>query len=243
MKKIAALIMTFAMLASLTACGKEPAAKPTSIQIPESVPEENAPNEAADEKDNEEKPDNADGEENKSDENKENDAPSEENKVEKATPDAPKSEEAKITLPLKEYPAGSYFTKDGKECTVHDDCDWAVDECNCVNFDRSIWSMGFAKYVYCNVFGRHVTEETKLVKDIDLTAATAKAELSELPAGAYISVLMHDEVPHHMIMMNADDNCITVYQANYGGRCLVSTMTLTWERFAELFPHLDCIAK
>lgn len=239
MKKIAALIMTFAMLASLTACGKEPAAKPTSIQIPESVPGDNAPNEA-----DEEKSDNADIEENKPDEDKENDDPAEEeNNADETKPEAPKSEETKITLPLGEYPAGSYFTKDGKECTAHDGCDWAVDDCNCVNFDRSIWSMGFAKYVYCNVFGRHVTEETKLVKDIDLTAATAKAELSELPAGAYISVLMHDELPHHMIMMNADDNCITVYQANYGGRCLVSTMTLTWERFAELFPHLDCVAK
>lgn len=270
MKKIIALIMTFAMLASLTACGKEPAAKPASVPVQESVPAENAPGEAPDDenKDDEEKSDNADAEESKTDdssaeesktddnsaeENKTDDSSAEENKTEVSTdkenktdetkPEAPKSEETKIVLPLGEYPAGSYFTKDGKPCTAHDDCDWAVDDCNCVNFDLSIWSMGFAKYVYYSVFGRHVSEETKIRKNIDLTAATAKAELSGLPAGAYISVLMYDGVPHHMIMMDADDNGITVYQANYGGRCLVSTMTLTWERFAALFTHLDCIAK
>lgn len=303
MKKIAALIMTFAMLASLTACGKEPAVNPTSVPVQESVPEENAPNEAPDDenkdseenapsetpddenkdgeenapsetpddenkngeenapseapddenKNNEEKSNNADGEENKSDdnsaeknkteENKADGNTDKENKTDEAKPEAPKSEETKTVLPLGEYPAGSYFTKDGKACTAHDGCDWAVDDCNCVNFDRSIWSMGFAKYVYYNVFGRHVSDETKTEKNIDLTAATAKAELSELPAGAYISVQMHDGVPHHMIMMGADDNGITVYQANYGGRCLVSTMTLTWEQFAALFTHLDCIAK
>lgn len=266
MKKIAALIMTFAMLASLTACGKEPADKPTSVPVQESVPEENAPNEAADNenkdneesapnetpddenKNDEEKSNNDDAEESKSDadpteENKADGSADKENKTGEAKPEAPKAEETKTVLPLAEYPAGSYFTKDGKACTAHDGCDWAVDDCNCMNFDRSIWSMGFAKYVYCSVFGRHVSEETKTEKNIDLTAATAKAELSELPAGAYISVLMYDGVPHHMSMMNADDNCITVYQANYGGRCLVSTMTLTWEQFAALFTHLDCIAK
>ena len=150
--------------------------------------------------------------------------------------------EEKPVLPLKEYPAGSYFTNDGKPCTDHDTCDWDR-PCNCVNFDRSIQSVGFARYVYFKVTGKHVYEAAKTEINADINEQTARANLKGLPCGTYIAAIGSNDRPHTMAVISTNDNGITVYQANYGGKCVVSAPTYSWKEFAARFPHIEYYAK
>lgn len=152
------------------------------------------------------------------------------------------NETSAAALPLKEYPAGSYFTYDGKPCTDHSNCTWTT-ECNCVNFDLSIQSPGFAKYVYYKVTGKHVSLADKTAKDIDLTAETAKSSLMGLPLGTYVAVQTNGDHFHAFIVTDTSEKGITVYQANYGGGCVVSLVTYSWADFAYRFPHLNYYVK
>lgn len=246
MKKLSAVIVTVLMLASLTACGNKPAQVPPSAEIiPESAPEsisEHNSDESADIQTSEGDSATSDTESVPTESNTESvpiESNTESDNSSKALENKPVTSKM---LPLKEYPVGSYFTKNGMPCDDHDSCDWSVDNCNCVNFDRSIQSMGFAKYVYFTVTGKHVNDN-KIGVDADLTPQTANIELANLPEGAYIAVTQKNGVPFQMAKISSDDNGITVYGANYGGGCKVSVLTFTWEQFAEKFPHLDCIAK
>lgn len=155
-------------------------------------------------------------------------------------PETPSAQTAQ--LPLADYPNGSYFTKDGKACEDHSDCNWQHD-CNCINFDLSIQAFSFARYVYFTINGVHLGEVTKSEIDADITAETAKSALKELPAGSYICVRTKEDSPHAMIVISTSDDGITVYQANYGGKCLVTAPTYTWEEFARRFPHITDYAK
>lgn len=165
-----------------------------------------------------------------------------ENKTEDNKNPADDNGTSAAVLPLKEYPAGSYFTYDGKPCTDHSNCTWTT-ECNCVNFDLSIQSPGFAKYVYCKVTGKHVSLADKTAKDIDLTAETAKSSLLGLPLGTYVAVQTNGDRFHAFIVTDTSENGITVYQANYGGGCVVSLVTYSWADFAYRFPHLNYYVK
>lgn len=158
--------------------------------------------------------------------------------VKPADPAKPETPSAQgVKLPLADYPNGSYFTKDGKACDDHSECNW-THECNCINFDLSIQAFSFARYVYFTVNGVHLADVTKTEADADITAETAKSVLKDLPAGSYICVRTKEGSPHAMIVISASDNNITVYQANYGGNCIVSTPTYSWAEFARRFPHI-----
>ena len=85
--------------------------------------------------------------------------------------------------------------------------------------------------------GEHLGSKTEV--DADITAESAKAALKALPEGSYIGVQAKDGAPHAMTLISATDDNITVYQANYGGKCLVTAPTYTWEEFAGKFPHLN----
>lgn len=259
------------MLASLTACSgsdaqsgdfsddKEIVVSAPADKAPESIsddsPAESDPDEKTEsetddktsENSDEKTPVNADSEtDNKSDATSENvednSTENADNKENKPENDNEQTNAAEIALPLEQYPDGSYFTYDGMPCTDHDKCSWDTD-CNCISFDRSIQSMGFAKYVYFQVTGRHVSPENKTEINADITAESAKAALMGVPLGTYIAVTQGNDVPHFMIAVDTDENGITVYQANYGGGCVVRVTDFSWEEFAQRFPHLDHCVK
>lgn len=252
MKKIVSIILTAALITSLTACS---AAQPSeskpednrviTVENPKDSPAEDIKDDIGDETESipESIPESASEEEpgaEKTDEKIEDPEASEETSIPDQAAVPEKTET--ITLPLKEYPDGSYFTYDKMPCDDHDKCDWAG-ECNCVKFDRAIQAVGFAKYVYYEVTGKHASIDNKTNIDLDITADSAKSCLMGAPAGTYISAETNNELPHAMAVVDSNDKGITVYQANYGGKCLVSVMTLTWEEFAERFPHLDYYIK
>lgn len=256
MKKITTIILTAILLASLTGC--------RSVNEPSnSVPDDDKLINVIAPADTDEKtPEStADGENEKPEKDEEQSAPEDEKAPETAPEDktentdknktednneqtaAPeKTENPAAALPLKDYPDGSYFTYDGKPCEDHLECDW-TGECNCVKFDRAIQAMGFAKYVYFEVTGKHISLDDKTEVDADLTADTARSSLMGVPVGTYIAAETNNEKFHAMIAADTNENGITVYQANYGEGCRVSLMTLTWAEFADRFPHLDYYVK
>lgn len=250
MKKFTTIICTLAMLAmlaSLTACSsnEKPREEFTDDkEIVVNAPTDSTPESVSDEKGTPESTSNEPSGETE-DTSSESDIKENTEIIENKENNEDSGEQtngAETALPLEQYPDGSYFTYDGKPCTDHDQCSWET-ECNCVNFDRAIQSMGFAKYVYFQVTGRHVSSENSTEIDEDITGETAKSALMGVPQGTYIAVTQANGVPHHMIAVGTDESSITVYQANYGGGCVVRVSDYTWEDFADRFPHLDNIVK
>lgn len=262
MKKITTIILTAILLTSLTACNaNEPSSSVPDgdklinviapAQSDDKTPESSADTEKeTGEKDEEQSaPEESKTEDNSEDEKAPETAPedktdnTEENKTDNEQTKAPEETKPASALPLKDYPDGSYFTYDGKPCEDHSNCDWAGDDCNCIKFDRAIQAVGFAKYVYFEVTGKHVSLDNKTNIDLDMTAESAKSCLMGAPVGTYVAVETNNELFHTMIVADSGKDGITLYQANYGGKCRVSLMTLTWAEFAERFPHLDYYIK
>ncbi|MBD5383929.1 MAG: hypothetical protein HDR72_02885 [Ruminococcaceae bacterium] len=262
MKKITSIILTAILLTSLTACSAKESSNPADDGeklinvIAPSQSDEKSPENSDDvtEKETPEKVDEQSPEESKTEDNSEDEkapdtAPgdktdnTDENKTDNEQTKAPEETKPASALPLKDYPDGSYFTYDGKPCEDHSNCDWAGDDCNCIKFDRAIQAVGFAKYVYFEVTGKHISLDNKTNIDLDITADSAKSCLMGAPVGTYVAAETNNELFHTMIVADSDKDGITLYQANYGGKCRVSLMTLTWAEFAERFPHLDYYIK
>lgn len=262
MKKITSIILTAILTASLTACSaNEPnksatdeeklinVASPaqtddkspegsdgTEKEISQNDEKQSAPEESKTENNSEEEKAPETVPEDEADNSKENETNNEQTR-------APEETKPASALPLKDYPDSSYFTYDGKPCEDHSECDWTSDGCNCIKFDRAIQSVGFAKYVYFEVTGKHISLDNKTDIDLDMTAESAKSCLMGAPVGTYVAAETNNELFHTMIVADSDKDGITLYQANYGGGCRVSLMTLTWEEFAERFTHLDYYIK
>ncbi|MCM1166939.1 MAG: hypothetical protein NC299_04720 [Lachnospiraceae bacterium] len=254
MKKFAAFILTSVIFASLTACSRAEdnggglpdeeklinvTAPAAADEKPDEAPDgnESAPTENGDEQAPESEPEESDDNESAPES-----AATDDDKAD-ADSEPTEPEKPSIVLPLKDLPDGSYFTYDGKPCEDHSDCDWSGDDCNCVKFDRAIQAVGFAKYVYFEVTGRHVSLDDRVDIDLDMTAESARSCLMGVPVGTYIAAETNNELFHTMIAAASDKDGITVYQANYGGGCRVSLMTFTWREFADRFPHLDYYIK
>ena len=272
MKKFTTIICTLAMVVSLAACSSNEAengefSDNTQIVVnapadsvdktPESTPEDISADSVTDDKNSgntdstpdaapSEQPDetSAPDEGNSTNSTETTDKDNTENKTDEKNEqtNTPETSETNAALPLKEYPDGSYFTYDGKPCTDHNSCNWDV-ECNCVHFDRSIQSMGFAKYAYFRVTGKHISLDDKTNIDTDITAETAKSTLLGAPLGTYIAVTQGNDVPHFMTVVDTGEKGITVYQANYGGGCVVRVTDFSWADFAAKFPHLNYYVK
>lgn len=260
MKKITSIILTAVLTASLTACSANEPNKSVPdeeklINVTAPAQTDDKPSEGSDStkkemSKNDEKQsapeeskteNNSEEEKAPAPEDKENN--SKENETDNEQTPAPEDTKPASALPLKDYPDGSYFTYDGKPCEDHSECDWTGDDCNCIKFDRAIQSVGFAKYVYFEVTGRHISLDNKTDIDLDMTAESAKSCLMGAPVGTYVAAETNNELFHTMIVADSDKDGITVYQANYGGGCRVSLMTLTWAEFAERFTHLDYYIK
>lgn len=147
-----------------------------------------------------------------------------------------------VSLPLAQYPDGSYYSLTGKACTCHggslgNPCYWD-NSCDCINFDVSIQCAAFAKYVYYVVNGTHTYSHNKTYKNLDLTASTARSTLQSLPVGTYLRVQTSNGYDHSIAIAGTSSTGITIYHANYGRPCKVRYQTLTWANFANAFDYL-----
>lgn len=138
------------------------------------------------------------------------------------------------------YPDGSYYSRNGMECTCHKGRDNPCDEkvpCNCLVFDGSIQCMAFAKNVYYETHDHMF--QVLIEKHINLDADKAKQLFLNAPRGTYLRVRTSSGDDHSIaITYTSSASGVAVYHANYGGSCLVKYESYTWENFAAAFPYL-----
>ena len=163
---------------------------------------------------------------------------------------------ANRTLPLAEYPAGSYFSYNGQACTCHTYCTYAIPSgysstrCydtqngvsgNCIRYapNGSIQCIGFADYVFNQYNGVNRSNSNAVNKTLtSITSASLKNYfISNLKVGSHFRFYVKNSYgtmyPHSIIITGISDSGISYYQANYGGRCLVSTGVKTWDELSN----------
>ena len=151
-----------------------------------------------------------------------------------------------------QYPEGSYFSYTGKQCTCHGiskGCDY-FGNCDCISYynsilqSNSIQCEGFAQKAYYEVHGKDLSSTTK--KNTKMTVALAKSLFKTVPDGTFVGAYLRVDInpnggndkPHSICIILTTDKKVSVYHANYGGRCLVRRQTYTWEDFVIAFPYL-----
>ncbi len=165
---------------------------------------------------------------------------------------------ANRTLPLSEYPVGSYFSYDGKACTCHAYCDWrshagySKERCfnthtgtsgNCIRYayNATTQCMGFADYVFEQYNGVYRSSSNAVNQTLSsITSTSIKNYATKyLKKGSHFRFYLNQTygdgqyVPHSIVITDVSSNGISYYQANYGGRCLVSTGYKTWDQLAS----------
>lgn len=138
------------------------------------------------------------------------------------------------TLPLAEYPVGSYFTKNGSACNDHP-CHYSRD-CNCEWFGEGTQCEGFARYVFAQY--AHLSAWAPSGHSIGTasfsSSAAAKTFLYGLQPGTYLR--LNDT--HSVIVMSTTSTRISIYEANHDGHCGVGTRTLTYSSFYSQYTEV-----
>lgn len=146
-------------------------------------------------------------------------------------------------LPLDNYPAGSYFTKNGLACTDHgaDGCNYYDNTCNCKNFANSIQCDGFAKYVFARCVDLSTWKPSG--HEIGTNVAPIKDELQHLKAGTYLRLQVKDRgFQHSIIIMCTSESGIVIYEANYpDNNCIVNVRSRTYDQFAKQYSQIISI--
>lgn len=154
---------------------------------------------------------------------------------------------APVTFPLSNYQVGSFFTLNGKECSVHnEDCSY-TGGCNCKPYSNSIQCMGFAKYAsdqYANRSGfSYVNEDTSWTVRYMSSADVAKTFYKNLTYGTYVRVSTTNSSggTHSIVIAGTSATGITIYEGNYDGNCRVNKRTVTYEQLRTQYPYVTCV--
>ena len=164
--------------------------------------------------------------------------------------------------PLSEYPDDGktyYSVSKTGECTCHKKCTYELPKgyqttkCyipsegtsgKCVRWAAtgSIQCKGFADYVYYKYTGKNcgVINTSYKVSEADWSVDKCKEKFVGLSRGSHLRGYVYGndgvtEIPHSIIILSTDLKGINYYQANVGGKCLVSTDYKTWDEFADWF--------
>lgn len=170
-------------------------------------------------------------------------------------------------FPVSQYPAGSYFTVNGKACTCHtfeynpcryigsyspDHCsnvdNGAAGNCKAYEGTTSIQCKAFADYIY-NLGTTHDIGEAYSVSPVGYTtisndangAAKMKAFFENLPSGTDVRLKKRSGGYHSIITAGTDsaNTGIYVYDANWTGICQVGYKLRTWEFLASKFSGIQ----
>lgn len=172
-----------------------------------------------------------------------------------------------LVFPIDDYPAGKYFTQNGKACTCHDlydnDCEYNANHSrircyntvsknlgNCKTYvpTKSIQCKAFADYIYKyvtlheigNAYSVSTTGYTTISKEAD-GAAKMKAFFEDLPSGTNVRLVNRSGGRHSIITAGTDsaNTGIYVYDANWTGICQVGYEFRTWEFLAKKFSGIQ----
>lgn len=156
-----------------------------------------------------------------------------------------------VSLPLAEYPDGSYFSYNGKACTCHANCTYSIpsgystSRCyntttsssgNCKRYNGGIQCAGFAYYVFKQYNGVDCGSSNEKSGLSVLNDASLKFYFtSVVKVGGHARGNLNSGYPHSIIVTNITNDGISFYQANTNGNCNVSVATKTWTQLANWY--------
>lgn len=160
---------------------------------------------------------------------------------------------ATVSYPLSEYPVGNYFNKfETQPCRLvdvngnprcafssngsHGDrCSYSInDYCDCKIYNGAIQCMGFADKIFYLTHGVDVSPSNALLGMNISSVAAARDYVTALGVGSNIRL---DEF-HSIIVSGYDLNAISIYEANYLGKCKIGTRKLTWTEFYNKYNRI-----
>ncbi len=157
-----------------------------------------------------------------------------------------------ISLPLSEYPVGSYFNRyKNQPCTCHDssNCGYSGN-CDCTPYFSSSQCMGFARYAadkYAHVSengfnwrspGDHSIKSTS----VSQSAYTSDYNMQTYLSGTYMRVTATATNQAHSILVSANSgSSLTIYECNYSGPCKIGTRVLTFAQFRAKYTINDVV--
>ncbi len=168
-------------------------------------------------------------------------------------------EVGETTLPLAEHMPGTFFSKNGKACTCHNNptnstyCIQSVGNCNCMRYYPTGYKesceidllgaqcFAFARMIFWKCFGfidhsmnASLYYSVGSLSSGAVTANSVKNLLMKAAPGAHIRLA----AGHSVSILTMDEDFIVIYHGNAGGDgvvsqpCIVSTRRYTWEQFA-----------
>lgn len=157
-----------------------------------------------------------------------------------------------VTLPLSEYPDGSYFDPEKSTMTVAEQSQYGINVGSDLNL-RGWECVGFARYVYAALFYKYPQDATidnqlayssdyssiyyrNVIKDTlgtntlagGYSASTLKTLISACQPGAVMRV-----GGHSMVVMAIYDDGLVIYDANFSSNNEVDVRSYTWQRFVD----------
>lgn len=167
----------------------------------------------------------------------------------------------RASLPLSNYPSGSYYSFNSKGCTCHKKgCGYELanatkkDRCfiestqtsgECIFYKgtNSIQCKGFADYVYKEYHGYDVNDKYAIsgcpgsITNDANGAAKWKDFSQKLKVGSNVRVHVRGEgFSHSFIVMSKSSSGLTIYDANRAANnCKVSVATFTWAELAKKY--------
>lgn len=154
----------------------------------------------------------------------------------------------------KYYPSGSYFSVNKKACDCHGSyyCSNTDYTCNCrrYNYYRNgynnsngmavAWQCnGFARLCYNEYNGEDVPWVDSNKRFSSLTESNLYSELSKIGSQAFISGSTKGGVGHSIFVASYTKSSVIVWEANYGGKCLIKNIELTYSQFLERINKID----
>lgn len=152
------------------------------------------------------------------------------------------------TIPLTDYPNGSYFTKTGNACKketnggCHNDtteaCKYERGSCpNCMFYPhkRAVQCMAFAHYLYKQIWGVEVSDKDTTTASTS-TGAKSRNFFWSISSGTELRVKLKGKIyEHSIVVVDISRTGVTIYHANGSGKCQVEYQTLTFESFANKY--------
>lgn len=151
------------------------------------------------------------------------------------------------TIPLTDYPNGSYFTKTGNACKketnggCHDNktgvCKYDIGACpNCKSCNGAAQCMGFAHYVYKQIWGVDTNKNEKHNRNTGTgSAAAAREFLWGISSGTELRVTGPHTTGHSIIVANITDSGAYIYHANGDGTCKVEYEYLSFYSYSAKY--------
>lgn len=153
-----------------------------------------------------------------------------------------------VGLPLSRYSHGRYYNKIGRACTCHDSSERCtnidsngVGTCySCEKFNGAAQCMGFAHYIYYQIWGVNVSGINNLYQSLS-SSVEARDFLWSISSGTEVRVSGSNTTGHSIIIANVTGNNVTIYHANGSGGCMVEYETMSFAGFVSNYNNIISI--